>query len=266
MNNRVCEVLNPDEKKKQDILDLKSRQTFEVFYPINCESLCSDFQENLEFRFSLGVLSMIRRFSNANPFRKEPIPRSLPATAPQTPSNEGRMVTSSQETDGLMLMLVERMAVSAGPQSQTTIGALALGGFMVKTIGWRIIGITCGVYALLYIYERMTWTNKAKERTFKRQYVNHATRKLKLIVDLTSANCSHQVQQELTRTFARLCRLVDEVVNEMNGEIGDLDVDIKRLADAADDAQQLRDKARALLNSLEKFSEKYLEFETQPQL
>ena len=27
------------------------------------------------------------------------------------------------------------------------------------------------------------------------KYVDHATRKLRLIVDLTSANCSHQVQQ-----------------------------------------------------------------------
>lgn len=51
------------------------------------------------------------------------------------------------------------------------------------------------VYGGLYMYERLTWTNKAKEREFKRQYVEHATQKLRLIVDLTSANCSHQVQQ-----------------------------------------------------------------------
>jgi mitofusin len=58
-----------------------------------------------------------------------------------------------------------------------------------------VIVISGVVYGALYLYERLTWTNKAKEREFKRQYVEHATRKLRLIVDLTSANCSHQVQQ-----------------------------------------------------------------------
>jgi hypothetical protein len=66
---------------------------------------------------------------------------------------------------------------------------------MLKTVGWRLILVSGAVYGCLYMYERLTWTNKAKERTFKKQYVNHATNKLKLIVDLTSANCSHQVQQ-----------------------------------------------------------------------
>lgn len=32
-------------------------------------------------------------------------------------------------------------------------------------------------------------------QVFKKQYVSHASKKLRLIVDLTSANCSHQVQQ-----------------------------------------------------------------------
>lgn len=66
---------------------------------------------------------------------------------------------------------------------------------MLKTVGWRLIAVTGAVYGALYMYERLTWTNKAKEREFKRQYVDHATKKLRLIVDLTSANCSHQVQQ-----------------------------------------------------------------------
>lgn len=65
----------------------------------------------------------------------------------------------------------------------------------MKTVGWKVIIVTGALYGCIYFYERLTWTNKAKERTFKKQYVNHATKKLRLIVDLTSANCSHQVQQ-----------------------------------------------------------------------
>jgi mitofusin 2 len=66
---------------------------------------------------------------------------------------------------------------------------------MLKMVGWRLILVSGAIYGCLYMYERLTWTNNAKERMFKKQYVNHATNKLKLIVDLTSANCSHQVQQ-----------------------------------------------------------------------
>ncbi len=64
-----------------------------------------------------------------------------------------------------------------------------------KAAGWRILAVCGAVYGLLYLYERLTWTNHARERAFKRQYVDYATSKLKLIVDLTGANCSHQVQQ-----------------------------------------------------------------------
>lgn len=64
-----------------------------------------------------------------------------------------------------------------------------------RTIGWKLISLSLSMYGLLYLYERLTWTTKAKERAFKQQFVNYATEKLQMIVSLTSANCSHQVQQ-----------------------------------------------------------------------
>jgi mitofusin len=172
--------------------DIQARSNFEVFYRLNCESLCADFQEDLEFRFSLGLISLIKRFSNRSPFRKETVPR--PISSPPAAVIDGQLISSSlTDNESLLLMMIERSAVIA-PHTHN-LGALALGGFMVKTIGWKIIGGICAVYALLYAYERATWNNRTKERAFKKQYVVHATRKLKLIIDLTSANCSHQIQQ-----------------------------------------------------------------------
>ena len=72
---------------------------------------------------------------------------------------------------------------------------MAVGGSLIRVIGWHVIAITSAIYVLLYVYERFSWTTKAKENAFKKQYVAHATKKLRLIIDLTSANCSHQVQQ-----------------------------------------------------------------------
>lgn len=64
-----------------------------------------------------------------------------------------------------------------------------------RTVGWRLIALSASLYGLLYLYERLTWTTKAKERALKRQFVDYASDKMQLMVSLTSASCSKQVQQ-----------------------------------------------------------------------
>jgi hypothetical protein len=66
---------------------------------------------------------------------------------------------------------------------------------VLKVTGWKVVAAVGSLYFMLYLYEWLCWTNKAKERRFKSQYVEYAASKLRLIVDLTSSNCSHQVQQ-----------------------------------------------------------------------
>lgn len=129
---------------------------------------------------------------------------------------------------------------------------------MLKTVGWRLIVATGAVYGVLYLYERLSWTTKAKEREFKRQYVDHATAKLRLIVDLTSANCSHQVQQELSTTFARLCQLVDESTINLNDEMKNLDRELKMLTKSTEIAKVLRNKADLLKVELKQFDDTFL--------
>lgn len=129
---------------------------------------------------------------------------------------------------------------------------------MLKTVGWRLIVAAGAVYGVLYLYERLSWTTKAKEREFKRQYVDHATRKLRLIVDLTSANCSHQVQQELSTTFARLCQLVDESATNLNDEMKNLDKELNMLAKSTEIAKVLKNKADFLKVELKQFDDTFL--------
>jgi len=128
----------------------------------------------------------------------------------------------------------------------------------MKTVGWKLILATSILYGGVYLYERLTWTNKAKERTFKRQYVDHATRKLRLIVDLTSANCSHQVQQELSSTFARLCHLVDGTLTDMQVDIKQLECELRVLDEVATSAKVRRNKANYLVGELDRFDRSYI--------
>lgn len=153
--------------------------------------------------------------------------------------------------------IISRLAI-ASITSQGTMGGLLVAGFLMKTVGWRLIFASGVIYGGLYLYERLTWTNKAKERAFKRQYVDHATRKLRLIVDLTSANCSHQVQQELSSTFARLCHLVDGTMNDMQGDIKQLETELRSLDEVANATKVLRNKANYLVGELDRFDKAFL--------
>ena len=153
--------------------------------------------------------------------------------------------------------IISKVAIGA-LTSQGTMGGLLVGGFLLKTVGWRVILFSVGVYGGIYMYERMTWTNNAKCKEFKKQYVDHAARKLRLVVDMTSANCSHQVQQELSSTFARLCHLVDETTNEMKENINRIDGKLYRLEDAANKSKKLKNQANFIANKLELFDQTYL--------
>merc|ERR1712013_381456 len=191
---------------------LPRREAFEVLYHLNCDNLCSDFQEDLSFKFSLGFSCLMARFMAAGQAKKRNghqsynIPRPMSShSTPETPSNE----------------------------------------FMVPVDDWSMVS-------------RLAL---AKLKEFKRQYVDHAARKLRLIVDMTSANCSHQVQQELSSTFARLCHLVDESTAEMKDSTKEMEKNYRELEDIAGRAKVLRNQAAFLSNKLEMFESTYLQTE-----
>lgn len=192
-------TLIPDQLQSQ-MQNALPRNHFEPLYRLNCESLCGDFQEDLEFRFSLGLTALINRFlgprrANHPLLGQSPVPRPLSAGA-MTPSE--RAFGTEMPLTPLSMPAEDYLAVISkiallSPTSQTAVGIFAIAGLVVRTVGWRPIIVSLGAYCLVYAYERMTWTNKAKEKAFKKQYVRHASSKLKLIVELTSSNCSHQV-------------------------------------------------------------------------
>lgn len=61
MTARMANLL-PEDKKQVSLTILPRREPFEILYRLNCDNLCADFHENLEFRFSWGITSLINRF------------------------------------------------------------------------------------------------------------------------------------------------------------------------------------------------------------
>ncbi|XP_032679202.1 transmembrane GTPase Marf isoform X2 [Odontomachus brunneus] len=261
MTDRMSGLL-PENKKQMSLNILPRREPFEILYRLNCDNLCADFHEDLEFRFSWGFTAIINRFvgRQSHKLAITNYPQEIPPiiASPADSIDSVKLISNAANFAPRPedWSFASKIAV-ASVTSQGT-GGLIVAGFLLKTIGWRLIVITCAMYGTLYLYERLTWTNKAKEREFKRQYVDHATKKLRLIVDLTSANCSHQVQQELSSTFARLCHLVDEATSEMDSELKSIANTLRILEEAATRAKVLRNKANYLINELELFDAAYL--------
>uniref|UniRef100_A0A1A8KD81 Mitofusin 1 n=1 Tax=Nothobranchius kuhntae TaxID=321403 RepID=A0A1A8KD81_NOTKU len=249
---------------------LVPNRTFDLSYDLNCATICSDFQENIEFQFSLGWKCLVHRYLgsvnaqkaltlvNKNFQTSQPAlpmaqtPSSGPPSIAAPPNNERALMTQ----EDLMVAMATNVASLTSRASMTVI---VVGGVVWKTVGWRLIVLSASLYGLLYLYERLTWTTKAKERALKRQFVDYATEKLQLIVSFTSANCSHQVQQEMATTFARLCQQVDQTQKELEADILQLTTKIDQLEKVQMHSKSLRHKATELEKQLEEFTNQYLQ-------
>ncbi|KAM9848287.1 mitofusin-1b [Aulostomus maculatus] len=243
---------------------------FDLSYDLNCTTVCSDFQENIEFQFSLGWTALVHRFlgsvnaeralklvdQNFKASRPALPPASTPSSGPPSIAAPPNHETALMTQEDLMVAMATNVASLT---SRTSMGVVVVGGVVCKTVGWKLIALSASLYSLLYLYERLTWTTKAKERALKRQFVDFATEKLQLIVTFTSANCSHQVQQEMATTFARLCQQVDQTQKELEAEIRRLTAKIEQLETVQSRSKSLRHKATELEKELEMFTNQYLQ-------
>ncbi|XP_040286896.1 mitofusin-2 [Bufo bufo] len=236
---------------------LVPRQSFSLSYDLSCDKLCADFQEDIQFHFSLGWTMLVNRFLGPKNGRRtlmaynDQIPRAMTPVNPSMPPIQQGAMTQEE----LMVSMVTGLASLT---SRTSMGILVVGGVVWKAVGWRLIALSFGLYGLLYVYERLTWTTKAKERTFKRQFVDYAAEKLQLIVSYTGSNCSHQVQQELSGTFSHLCQQVDVTRENLEQSIAALNKKIEILDSLQSKAKLLRNKAGWLDSELNMFTHQYL--------
>ncbi|XP_041119328.1 mitofusin-1-like isoform X1 [Polyodon spathula] len=235
---------------------------FDLSYDLNFSTLCTDFQENIEFRFSLGWTSLVNRFLGPKNAHRAlllmesstQIPRPL-ATSSSAP-NIHALTQENLSKEDLMFSIGTGLASLTSKSSMTVV---IVAGVVWRTIGWRLIAASFSLYGLLYLYEKLTWTTRAKERAFKQQFVDYATKKLQMVVRFTSANCSHQVQQEMTTTFARLCQQVDLTQKNLSEEINRLTMKIDQLDEVQRHSKTLRHKATGLETELDSFIKQYLQ-------
>ncbi|XP_038554436.1 mitofusin-1-like [Micropterus salmoides] len=128
-----------------------------------------------------------------------------------------------------------------------------------RSVGWRLIALSISLYGLLYLYEKLTWTDASRERVLKQQFVEHATHRLRAVIPVCSSACSQQVYKELSSTFSRLTQRVDLSEAELEGNIRQLSFRIQRLENIQRRSKAFRNRATELETQLEAFSVQYLQ-------
>ncbi|KAK9979838.1 hypothetical protein ABG768_013246 [Culter alburnus] len=218
---------------------------FTITYDLNFASLCENFVEDIDFHFSLGLTSLVNRFLG-------------PAKAKQALSllNQNLKVTSSSAPMGTQTQ--EELAVSMATELLSLTSRASVG---MCSVGWRVIVLSVSLYSLLYLYERLTWTNSSKERALKQQFVDYATQRLQAISHIISSDCGQQVQQEMVAIFARMCQQVDKSEMELETEIRRLSARIQRLESVQRHSKTLRHKTTDLESQLESFAAHYLQIQ-----
>ncbi|XP_026548229.1 mitofusin-2-like [Notechis scutatus] len=108
---------------------LVPRQCFTLSYDLNCDKLCADFQEDIQFHFSLGWTMLVNRFLGPKNTRRalmgysDQVQRPLPLT-PANPSLPP-MPQGSLTQEELMVSMVTGLASLT---SRTSMGILVIGG------------------------------------------------------------------------------------------------------------------------------------------
>uniref|UniRef100_A0A6Q2YZ83 Dynamin-type G domain-containing protein n=1 Tax=Esox lucius TaxID=8010 RepID=A0A6Q2YZ83_ESOLU len=177
--------LLPPAVQEQLHVHLPSRK-FDLTYDLNLATLCNDFKENIDFQFSLGWSSLVTRFIG---------PRNLELKAVILPlQNTSPTAFQAQNGSSLQNHLVFSMATGVlSLTSRASMTVLVIGGVVWRSMGWRIVALSATLYGLLYLYEKLTWTNASREKALKQQFVEVATQRLRGIIPFTSGNCSQQV-------------------------------------------------------------------------
>lgn len=246
-NKLVCDLSGlVSEERQQVVKNLVTSQTYiqdDLFDLRIYKQFYSEFQEDLEFRFSLGLVSIIRKFQSKFSNKQTP------------PNNSALDQTLSADSD--IISIFERFIMHP-PQSQTTIGSLAVGGVLVRTVGWKVIVVTTVIYGALYAFEYLTWTNSAKERTFKAQYVRYARKGLQDCVPIISQHIANSVEQKMSNTFNKLKTEVDTEYKAVASKSSALKSSLEKFQICENFTSELLRENNVIMNELVAFAASFL--------
>ncbi|CAI4232706.1 unnamed protein product [Auanema sp. JU1783] len=236
------------------------RAPFKFSICVDAPALIQDFHEDLEFRFTFGLSSIIRRIVA---YRS-----GQPVTAIQTnlltPLKLHKTGNGDEAADQAYLaaeenaVMTQMVLSSAAYLANGSLGVMVVCGVVYKAVGWRVIAVGAAAYGGLYALERLRWNSSAKEQHFKEQFRSHLAARMKQVAAAHISHCEIQAVREMNQVFDGLKTTVGGVHREMKD---DLDKS-KRKIDVVDATVKalatIKGKTALLLCNLEQFASAYL--------
>ncbi|EDV23825.1 uncharacterized protein TRIADDRAFT_26969 [Trichoplax adhaerens] len=232
---RIREILPADYHKALALDD--TLPEVPISYNLDCHNLCGGFQEDIKFRFTWGWRPLLRSalvLCGNTRFVRVLDENEVISTEFSQRANQDTTVVGSPE---LPISLATGIAMAS---SYSSLGIVITAGAIFRMVGWRLFTVGIAVYGGLYGFERLTWTRGAQERTYKKQFVNYATQKLKMMISITSRNCSNQIQNELNGTYHRLINAVTEYKTTLEEQSKELNLRVSKLEEIENTFKVLR--------------------------
>merc|ERR1711976_615807 len=215
---------------------------------IDAPSIGTDFQEDLEFRFSLGIGRLINKMSGS---RNESVRIVGNALAPVKDLGDvvGNVTVDSPTVTATKIL------VSGAPQITT---AATIGYAAYKLVGWRMVAVVGGSYAALYAWERVMWNSRAKERRLKRQFATHAKNHIAKRKTETAEETSQQLEQRLLHRAELLSRALETTSNRVDNQITATSNQLEDIERVASNSKKLRNNADWITHKIQDFANKYI--------
>ncbi|KAL7730277.1 hypothetical protein ACLKA6_016534 [Drosophila palustris] len=214
-------------QQKVSELQLASELPWQLYAPANCQLLMSDFQVDLQFRFSWGMAAIVQRIRGKLGAEEHSL---------KLPALEGWLL----DTNGSMASMA------------------LLSGVLARSVSWRLLLVLGGMLGSFYVYELISWTQPAQERSFKAQYTRHLQRRLRETVAQTATGFGQQVRQHLTHSRRQLSAETEQSRSELTEQLHSLKTQLETLANCQMNLKQLQLEAVALQQRVTAFQERYM--------
>ncbi|XP_017003011.2 transmembrane GTPase fzo [Drosophila takahashii] len=221
--------------------------SWQLIYGVDCQSLMGAFQPDLRFRFSWGMAALWHRLREklllpSNPFQNRKLlngHKETPPAAPLIHQNHLQMIASLVKSEG-------------------SIGTLLLSGLAVRSVSWLTVLVLGSLVGSMYLYELLSWTPAAQERSFKNQYSRHLRQQLRAGAEQTVSGFELQMRQQLAKVQNWWIAETVEIRNDLNTRTSELTKQIKAMEELQLNLKKYRDKGSVLALRLGEFQELYL--------
>nr|CAD2186636.1 unnamed protein product [Meloidogyne enterolobii] len=238
------------------------KNPFKFVIAVDCPKMVADFHEDLEFRFSLGIESIVRKILSIT--RGQPITaidrNFLQLGSPRSSSGIGAGTSSQhqpnkQEVDMFLAnLLVQSATYLVNGSVVVTIAGLVV----YKNVDWRWILSGVGAVAGFYCFERLRWDNGAKEERLKSQFRQHLEQRLRQVESIHTGQCEQQVIQELNGVCGGLRKVFSGFYDEMKDLIEQTKNKMDNVDKMLGSINTIKNKITFMTSTLDSFNKRFL--------